>query len=609
MTTTATPATGVEELDRQRQYVASVKASNFEFGLMVEDAFVRGIRDLGYKGTDTALDELIDNSLQANASKVGILFGFGYASDAKPNALAVVDDGHGMDPDMIRLAVVWGGTHREDDRKGFGRYGYGLPSACVSQGRSFTVFSRVAGADWHAVTLDLDGVAAGEYTKDNRVLVPEATPKRPPKWVQTQLRELYGGDPEHGTVVLIEKLDRIDWKTARALEGHLLPHVGMTYRNFLRQVTVVVNGTVAEPVDPLFVTPGHRYYDLDDDRAIPLPPLTFDVRNDRDELGTVKVRYAYLPPTFARARSDKYSERGPKNERLPIMKATNGVIVLRNGRQIDIVTRIPWTTFQNNDRYIKVEIDYPAILDEEFSITTSKQQINLSERMWDLLRREGVDRAIGGMRQKWTEENATLKAKREEDEEKQRASEQAMAEADKFKTKPPAGDPIERRRKSEERFRQEVERRTTQTGLPRELVEKELLAETRENPYKVAQRSLPGAPFFSVEQMGGQMILYLNTAHRFYTDVYAGPESTPRLRAALEVLLFVLGESELDSAGDRQLFYQAERANWSTRLHVALDRLNQIDSVEEAEAGEATEDELPESPEVGGPMEPVATKP
>jgi hypothetical protein len=34
----------------------------------------------------------------------------------------------------------------------FGRYGYGLPSSCVSQGQRFTVYSIVEGGSVHAVT-------------------------------------------------------------------------------------------------------------------------------------------------------------------------------------------------------------------------------------------------------------------------------------------------------------------------------------------------------------------------------------------------------------------------------------------------------------------------
>ncbi len=139
-------------------------------------AFVRGIRDIGYKSTGTAFDELIDNGKQAGATDVHVIFGFeGGKSDKKPSEVAIIDNGHGMEPDMIRAAVTWGGTHRENDRAGFGRYGYGLPSSCVSTGRRYTVYSRQTKADWHAVTMGLDAISAGEYTTpEGDIVVPEA---------------------------------------------------------------------------------------------------------------------------------------------------------------------------------------------------------------------------------------------------------------------------------------------------------------------------------------------------------------------------------------------------------------------------------------------------
>src|SRR5207253_4108992 len=141
---------------------------------------LRGIRDLGYKSPGTATDEVVDNAIQANASTIEIAFGF---RDPKrrgqPDMVAVVDDGHGMIPDMIRFAVMWGGTHRENDRNGFGRYGYGLPSAAVSLAKHYTVYSKPLGGEWHAVTIDLDNLA-NKAANGEEVEVPEFRKENPP---------------------------------------------------------------------------------------------------------------------------------------------------------------------------------------------------------------------------------------------------------------------------------------------------------------------------------------------------------------------------------------------------------------------------------------------
>src|SRR4051812_10329965 len=87
--------------EQQQQYVDRVTNHGFDFGLTVADAFVRSIRSLGYRHCGTALDELIDNSIEAGAEHVHVAFGFD-ESDAKPTSIAVIDDGAGMVPDMVR---------------------------------------------------------------------------------------------------------------------------------------------------------------------------------------------------------------------------------------------------------------------------------------------------------------------------------------------------------------------------------------------------------------------------------------------------------------------------------------------------------------------------
>jgi hypothetical protein len=581
------------DLARQRKYAKSKETEGFDFGLTVADAFVRGIRDIGYRDTGRALDELIDNGIQAEASKILVTFGFDKSSDSKPSSIAVVDNGHGMDPEMLRLAVIWGGTHRENDRSGFGRYGYGLPSACVSQGQAFTVFSLVEGGEMTAIRLDLEEISEGRYTDDNgRIVVPPARPAKLPKWLAKKIRDQLGMDDlQHGTVVLIEKLDRLSWKTRTALERHLLQGIGVTYRNFVRHTGIWVGDKRVEPVDPLFTTPGYRFYDLDEDRAEALEDQSFEVKDPdtRRSLGTVKVRYSSIPPSFARV--DKNVERGKNNARFEILADHNGIVVMREGRQIDVVSQRPWLSVNNDDRYWGCEIDLPATLDEEMSITTSKQRVILSERIWNLLKEKGVLANIAALRRRYDDEKAKAKAKREKRASAQTAA-QAMAAAEKFRTDKAPETP-ERRKKSEQAVEREVDKRAEDSGVDRGTVKVQVEEEVRETPYKIAEESLQGAPFFRVEQIGPQKVLYLNTAHRFYRDVYAGQESTPRLRAAIQIVLFTFGVGEVDAEGDRLLFLQTERGAWSTRLENALaqfEKLDAADEVRETDEDQATPD-------------------
>src|SRR6185437_12910256 len=93
----------IDTIDRQREYVETQKAKGNGLGIVFADAFLRGMRDLGYKNPAWALAEQVDNSFQAGASTVAIRFRFLPAtkSKVKPDHVAVIDNGNGMIPDMI----------------------------------------------------------------------------------------------------------------------------------------------------------------------------------------------------------------------------------------------------------------------------------------------------------------------------------------------------------------------------------------------------------------------------------------------------------------------------------------------------------------------------
>jgi hypothetical protein len=566
----------------QAAYVAELKRKKFKFGLTVGEAFVRGIRDLGYKNTGTAFDELIDNGKQAGATSVHVVFGFDAGkSDKKPSEIAIIDNGHGMEPDMIRVAMTWGGTHREGDRAGFGRYGYGLPSACVGTGQRYTVYSKQETGQFNAVTIDINEISNGSYTTpEGDIIVPEAAKAKLPRFVEEYIaKHLPGGKLKSGTVIVIERPDKLSWKTAGAFQENLLRHFGVVYHHLRADLDIWVNDKRVEPIDPLFVTPGYRWYDLDEERAQALDPIVIDVKNPdtREIEGQITVRLSYMPPTFASVDKSRDAVGKNQNERFAVMKDFNGFIFARMGRIIDVVTRSDLTVFQNNDRYIKVEVDFPAVLDEEFNVTTSKQQIVPSERMWDILRQNGLLKALEQLRKRRDEEKAKHRDERDRDTspEAKRPSEEAMERAAVLAAKPTPEVAARKEAMGEKGIQQEADRRARATGKPVDDVRKELEFELQGKMYKVATESMPGGPFFRMDMFGGTKVLFLNTAHPFYKEVHSGPNSTPAVRSALEVLLFSIGDRILETSDHLRDIYTNEVPEWSKKLAYALAQLAQ----------------------------------
>src|SRR5215475_5197924 len=62
----------IDNMDRQRKYVAAQKQKGNGLGVVFADAFLRGMRDLGYKNPAWAMAEKIDNSIQAGADIVAV---------------------------------------------------------------------------------------------------------------------------------------------------------------------------------------------------------------------------------------------------------------------------------------------------------------------------------------------------------------------------------------------------------------------------------------------------------------------------------------------------------------------------------------------------------
>ena len=133
---------------------------------------VQAMRDNGYKNAAYAIAELMDNAIQAGATQVELLCGerkelVGQRRRSRIHQIAVLDDGRGMSPSVLRLALQFGnGTYLDEDKHtGIGRFGMGLPSSSVSQCERVDVWSWQNGIENAFYTwLDLEEIRAKRLT-------------------------------------------------------------------------------------------------------------------------------------------------------------------------------------------------------------------------------------------------------------------------------------------------------------------------------------------------------------------------------------------------------------------------------------------------------------
>lgn len=587
----------VDTKERQQQYIETQKKKGDRVGLVFAKAFLYGMRDIGYKSPGWAFCEMIDNAIQAGATTVEFRLGFAASnkSKAKPDMVAVVDNGGGMIPEMIGYAVRWGGSDRVGDRHGFGRYGFGLPSSAVSMSKRYTVYSKTKGdANWSAVTVDLDALAdaAENVTNLEKLLAPRTAEL--PDWVLQYHTSDDAVNPtqidvsllESGTIVVLEQLDRLreksgftkdnNWVMTKVVKGKLLDHFGLIYRHWLHERRIVVDGVPAQAVDPLFLMPEARHYAETSVMAEQVYDHAFEVQPESGEAGVVRIRAAFLPPNFQWANPNDTSSRPRNNKRAKIMKALNGLQVCREGRQIDCI-QPEWTKYQVYDYNVKIEVDFDPVLDEFFGITTSKQQIVIEDSMWEKLKQSGKEAGglrdlVSDMRKQYTESIQELDKTREVQlaPNQPRPSETAMEQAEKFRIRrpTPTDDKVAEAKKNVEDL---VESIAKLSGKPRQEVEADVRKQINARSWHVRFDAVREGPFYWPKRLGAQKQIVINTAHPFYTKLYT---QAPAIKSALEVLIFVLADGEIDAEGDREQFYRNERVHqWSKLLKDALDKL------------------------------------
>ena len=354
------------EVERQEKYLARLP-EDFPFPLFNAAQALESQRRSGYRNTASAAREIIDNAIEAKASRIDVCFE--RPKQLKPHqrsesltAVAFIDNGAGMLPKMARYALSWGsGTHFDDP--GFiGKFGFGLPNASINQTRLVEVYTKTADANAITkATLDVRRVKAhGLHSIEPTV---EAAL---PDFVQAYLDKA-GLAFDHGTVVVWVEPDRLSYKTLSLLKEHLLDDFGVTYRYLLDRVTLHIDKTQVAPVDPLFLTPCARYYleeakggaRMSADYNIPVKyvrdaetgVVTLSKVQSLGEIsrddplleaaGAIYVRVARFPYGFAEAAPSKQKAATDPNRRFEIRKTRRGMSFVRAGREIETVDVFP----------------------------------------------------------------------------------------------------------------------------------------------------------------------------------------------------------------------------------------------------------------------------
>ena len=315
---------------------------------------IEAMRDIGYS-LESAVADIIDNSITAKAARIDVRYG--WTGDSP--WIAVIDDGEGMSSAELLEAMRPGSRNplSTRDRSDLGRFGLGLKTASFSQCRRLTALTR-SSAGTAVVRWDLDVVS--ETDRWSLITVdPE------------EVSLLPGNDivGEHGTLVLWQKLDRLELNSIGP-QGHELlndhmetvrEHIARIFHRFLagepglKRIEIRINNADVEPFDPF------------NERNL----ATQGLPEERVSLhGDEVVIQPFILPHHSKVSPSEYQRMAGSEGYL----RNQGFYIYRNRRLIIWGTWFRLARQEELTKLARIRVDIPNTLDHQWGIDVRKSR-------------------------------------------------------------------------------------------------------------------------------------------------------------------------------------------------------------------------------------------
>jgi hypothetical protein len=332
------------------------------------------LRDIGYDFS-SAIADLVDNSITAEATEVNVLIEF----DGAASRVYISDNGLGMTLNGLTEAMRFG-SRRKYGRGDLGRYGLGLKTASLSQGRCLTVVTRTSAGRRVIQTRQLDLDIVAEFD-DWLIIEPDRTD------VIERARNLLEDAP--GTAVIWEKLDRVvpaknsagGWARRRleTLQQKTAEHLSMVFHKFLsgevgkERLVITVNDEKLAPWDP---------FARSEPTTQELLPQVFEIEHG-ESAGQVTLRRFVLPGR------DQFSSPAEFERMSGPLKwnRQQGLYTYRAGR---LVQWGGWAGIRSIDEHTKLaraSVEFDTDLDEAFNINVAKMRVALPSQLRHMIER------------------------------------------------------------------------------------------------------------------------------------------------------------------------------------------------------------------------------
>ena len=344
------------------------------------------LRQAGYRSTATAIAELVDNSIEAEASTIDIIalsspvFMKSRASN-QVQRIAVLDNGNGMMPQILEKCLSLGWGTRLKTREGLGRFGFGLKGASISQARKVEVYSWTKKSDVHRAYLDLDEIETGAM---------QSLPPIEKISIPAEIVEGFGDKvSDSGTLVVWNTLDQMDLKRSETLLRRINKELCRIYRHFLddcdiygKKRTITLHQYQLDTKktslvqllanDPLYLlTPNN----LPDNGGLSTnelhdKPFALDVPyidGEEEKVSSVEFRFTVANPSIQNMGGNSKVGRHYGHN--------TGISFVRAGREIDFGNKGFLDASDPRHRWWGAEVRFDPVLDHLFGVTNNKQEV------------------------------------------------------------------------------------------------------------------------------------------------------------------------------------------------------------------------------------------
>lgn len=334
-------------------------------------ALLSSLRDIGYN-VETAIEDLIDNSITAKSSRVEIRMIW---NAGKP-WMGILDDGKGMSNDELVKAMTLAGNNPLDqrDKDDLGRFGLGLKTASFSQCKELTVITFQKG-NLSAAVIDLEEVEKNS-DKGFRVGILDKSDIDSIS-ILDEFPEFISS--KKGTLVLWQNMDRIDSfdhiltreKKFNAMSSSVKSRIQLTFHRFLKhennysKIAIIFNKDPLEHIDP---------FNSNSLKTRELPEKKLKLESKKI------LAQAYILPHHSIG-----EEEYKKHELQGGYFMNQGFYVYRNRRLITRGTWLRMTQRREITKLVRVRIDIPNSLDDILRVNVMKSSLILPETLKEQL--------------------------------------------------------------------------------------------------------------------------------------------------------------------------------------------------------------------------------